>query len=330
MDIINILNSCSDVNDTNNIIDLAILKQSALKHQFKFKYENNDLSRIIFYIENKPVNPSRLLKYCNGLICEYVANTWRVVCMPLPVFEHFDNNVVLDETFAVFPLHDATVINVYYSHLLEKWCYGSKRSFDIINLTWRDIAYTDILSNLCETNNNFENHDKSKTYVFAVTDPRIHLFARASMVDLVATTSTEEMDMDALELAPSDAIAMNKNAYTNFIKTGVAHFGYIMRNGTSSYALESDLMIAIKRVLYKPSIIRTANRRDVEVLNYTNDLNYIITRAYFHNYTMALSLFPQFEPNFLKIRQELGTMIKYFLAPDVGVDAPYKILYEKE
>ena len=293
MEIVNILNSITADGEVN----LNELKQAAHRHGFKFKYTNGDLTRLIFYVEHRPLNPT-VARYCNGMVCELFEGTWHCVCMPLAVLEDRNGERVDLTDYAIMEIYDATMVNIYYSKQADQWQFGTKRSFNIIEQSWRGVEYKDILANLMPEIATF---DKDKTYVYAVTDPRIHLFAKVATFKRVAVCNLEEIEMDGLEMTVAEAMANIKNAMTLYHDNDVVCLGYIFRNGTHSYAFETNLMRKIKKILYRPTIVRKNGRVDKEVLAQTNDLDYIIVRAYFHHYR-DISLFKVLQPLFQQVR----------------------------
>lgn len=312
MEFINILNTATE----NGSLNVNMLKNIAYKRNFKFKYEDNNTNRIIFYYEKKLPSGDQVdfRRYCNGLICEYT-DEWKIVCLPMFLFEYLpDQSILNDQTHTVFPVYDATIVNIYYSLLFEKWCFGTKRAFDISNQSWRGVTYTEILKPLVSSLD-FNTLDRNITYIYAVTDPRVHLFAREESYNLIAQINYENYELSGIEMSVTDAINSIPNAIDHYKQTGEIILGYIFRSPEHSYIIESDLMLAIKKILYYPTIIRDNNgQRNMDVLKYTNDIDYITVRAYFKYYKQALELIPYFNARFLKIRQLIVQLIKYIIS----------------
>lgn len=305
-----ILDTCM----VDGLLNISKLRCEANKRRFKYKYEN--LDRIIFFIEpNTRISSSspyiKHIQYAGGLVCEYVGH-WVQVCTPVPVFERRTENTIIDDEYFVFPVYDATIINLYYSQYSNEWMYGTKRSFNIINSTWRDVKFSSILEPLTKIIENGE-LDIAKTYIYAIVDPRIHIFNKTAACYLIGSTDGVEFELGGTShLTVAEAFDRIDNAMNTFINDGVVELGYIFRNGKHSYIVETDLLLKIRDILYKPVIQRNVSR-EVNKIMVSNmvDMDYIVARAYFNHYSSSLQLFPIFEELFQQIRDHMLAIVNY-------------------
>lgn len=344
-------------------LDVNMLKNEAHKQKFKFKYENGNTERIIFYIEYKPTLLNNKM-FCNGLIFEYIdinnvdhsslcenknidvnviennvnvigsnnsenvnviennvflnQKEWTLVCLPMPVFEQRTKDTVITDEYYIYPIKDATIVNVYFSRYLNKWCFGTKRSFNIYDQSWRGVPYSEILKPI-EAELYSMDLDMTMTYVYSITDPRIHLFSKTAVCEQIAKFDVKnmliEINAECLDIPVSTAMNNVAGTYKNYLNTGDVNLGYIFRNGHHSYIVESDLLRSIKKILYAPTIERgLSGKRNKELLQYTNDIDYIIVRAYFMYFDAAQKLFPSFVPYFESIRGRMSELIMYLKA----------------
>jgi hypothetical protein len=300
-------------------VDQNFLVKFATSNKIKFKYENNNLDQILLYNEGKPKEANFVSKYSNGLILEKVEGKWRIVCYPLPAFENIYGSDLNEkiESYSVMPVYDATIVNRYWSEADQKWKFGTGKSFDISTQSWRGVSFGDMLSQF-----EFPDSDKNITYVYAVSDPRIHLCTEQAYCKLVATNNSETGDIecrDCLEIDPVEA-------YKNYRTSG---YGYIFRGESHSYILESDKFRDISKILYKTS--RHRNRQIMlRYAQHLNDMDYIICRAYFLFNMEASLYFPTFMPDFFKIRNIVGHFVNKIKSVILKETPPYDCPFNAE
>lgn len=278
-------------------VDKEFLLKLAKEEKIKFKYENDDFTRILFYNKSRPNHPTVNTQISNGLICELVDGNWEIVCYPLPAFENTKNIPTDVSNFSVFPVYEATIINVYFSRLSKKWMYGTRKSFDISTQEWRDVKYSDFINQF-----NLVHEDEKRTYIYAFSDARIHLYSNKTSCTLLATIQSdgEYECYDCLDVPAEEAIK-------NYRDSGL---GYILRDGNNSYLLESNLMKSISKILYKPSRHRD-RKLTLKYAKNLNDTNYIIVRAFMLFQKEAAELIPSFKREFGILRKIINTFTNY-------------------
>jgi hypothetical protein len=284
-------------------VDKNALVQFAKQFHVKFKYEDENFNKILFYTESKPADPSAVARFANGYICECVDGKWEAVGLPLPVMENTKTLNYLTEninSYMVFPVHEATIINCYWSNLENRWMFGTKKSFDISDQMWRGLKYSDVIKQY-----DLPLEDKNTTYIFALSDARWHLRCKKSQMILIATHDKDGNITceDALDIEPVEALRIYRNT----------NFGFIFRNAEHSFILESDEFAAVSKILYKPS--RHRNRHTmVQYAQNLSDMDYITTRAYFLHSIDTAYYFPELMQDFQRIKKIVEFFVNHICA----------------
>lgn len=295
----------------NNIVNVESLNQLSKNFKIKYKYENT-MDKLLFYTQNNSSTHTNISYYSNGIICEYFENEWHIVCFPLPNLsspKFFDKKT----EYIAYPIYEGTVVNVYFSKLKNKWCYGTKKSFDLSEKTWRGVNYSDIFQCI-----NTDTFDKKNTYVFCVTDRRLHLFTANFMQEQTTCVKLGECNPAEIECIGEIEIDINiipdlcKNALIEYLNTGEALLGFILRSVNSSIIFESSLMKKINNMIYKPRFIKGKNEREREINN-NNNMNYVIARNYINDYKYSEKMFPDFIAKFKIIKNTESALIDYLI-----------------
>lgn len=288
-----------------NQVSREFLSTFCKKNRIKYKYEKT-LDRLLFYTNANIPNRSNLTYYCNGMICEQIEGVWEIVCYPLPnlsEMKHFDRNV----DYHVYPVYESSIINLYYSKLLNKWCYGTKKSFNIFDQTWRGVEYSSVLEKIEIP------EDKDSTYVFSVSDERLHIFGRKTSHTLIGKGSKYSMEFfDDLELTVDAALDSSRNALRKFLSDGKINLGFIFRSPNSSILCETDLMKKISRMVYKPNYLKSKTEREL-LFKKNGDLDYIIAKCYVNDYGLVEKMFPQFLPKFKLLKEVESKLIEFLI-----------------
>jgi len=289
-----------------NDVDASFIKEIAVSNNVNFKYINNDLSRVLFYRNNNRETTNILNRYANGMIIENVEGVWKIVCFPLQNFT--GNKYYKVGEFVVFPIYDGTIINVYYSLQLKQWCYGTKKSFNIYNETWRGVKYSDII-NINTSELNIEN-----TYIYVITDPKIQLWAEKAETRIICISNINSIEYtDIIDISVAEAMRNKNNALKIYDETRGANkiYGYILRNENTSFIFKSSLFYILAKVLYKPLYINNSSKK--QQILYNNDMKYVIARAYLYFRYDAIKYFPMFKEQFKLMRQRYENLCKYVM-----------------
>lgn len=301
MDIVDALNK--------NTVDVEFLKKFCKEQRIKFKYQD-DLKKLLFYVEHDTPNRSDITYYANGLICENVEGEWGISCFPLPnlaSMKHFDKN----QDYTVYPIFESMIVNVYFSRIFNKWCFGTRKSFDISTQTWRGVPYSDVVSII-----DVSQLEAGHTYVFSITDGRLHLFSTSSPEDrsfrIIGKCNPEMIEcFGDVAIAPEVAAKSCKSALDDYLATKKINLGYIFRSASSSVICESSLMRKVNTMIYKPEFSRENRKEKIEN---NNDMNYVIAKCYARDYSFSQQMFPQFIPHFQKLKEAESRLIDYLVS----------------
>jgi hypothetical protein len=312
MEIIEELNKYESINH-DVLVDIAI------KFKIKFKYDKT-FDKILFYTTRRLKKNNNINMWCNGLIVEFT-NEWKIICQPLANFTNFTKNTIKDlaktgdpsaaksndetgdssnietEEFWLFPIHDAMIINVYYSK--DQWHYGTNKSFDIREQSWRGLKYSEII------NIDTLNFDKNNTYNYAFSNKKIHLF-QDDKLELIAVNGIEfacapfkicETGAELLEYIKKSKIK-NISAFDDYCKTGEINLGFVVRSPSISLIFESSLFQKIARMLYKPPYCNINDINRIKKIKQIEDINYIYAKCYNFYRNDAQKLFSVMLPIF--------------------------------
>ncbi len=315
-----------------NTVDIQFLVKFCKENRIKFKYQGS-LDKIIFYTENNVPNRSNITYYANGLICEYYDMKWHISCFPLPNlsnYKHYDKNI----EYNIFPIYEGTVVNIYYSKIFNKWCFGTKKSFDLYDQEWRGIKYSSILDKIP-----LGDLDMNYTYIYNFTDKNLHLFSanhiqfpqkeqwgdeETTIFNILGKCNTQEIEcFGDVEVKIEDVFTQSKNALDMFFKNKQINFGYILRSVNSSILIESSLLKKINMMVYKPLVFKNKNKRQEEYKKNSN-INYIIAKCYIHNYKFSEIMFPSFKEKFKLIKTTESKLIEYLIKKYSTREVPFK------
>lgn len=279
----------------NNIVDREFLRNFSKNYKVNYVYKDNNMERILLYNRFRINEPNIVSCNCNGLILERTLdNGWKIVCRPLPAFRNIS---LFSETqdMHIFPVTESTIINMYFSLIENKWCFATKKAFDISGYEWRGVKYSDIINKF----ENLKSTDKQigTTYIFSVAVPELHIFNKISKCDLIGKASETDTEcyweLDTLTF--ETMVQNNKSALSRFYKTNERHLGYIIRGTQGCYIMESSLMRKINELVYKPEFSRDPELRN-QYISYNSDMLYVIAKCYVkETYKNIMKLFPEFK-----------------------------------
>jgi hypothetical protein len=330
-------------NDNN--INNTFLLNFCKKHGIQFKYQDNNIDRIIFYVNNKIAKPDIINTNCNGMIMERTLNDgWKIVCRPMPAFQatsqitinnQFNNQ--FNNQLNLFPVYETTIINVYWSVLKNKWCFGTKKAFDISMYVWRGVDYNLILQRFFNTDGGIdvEKLERGKTYIYAFAVPELHIFTKQTFINHIGTHDGELECYGQIEhnFTLEEIKQQNASALEKFYESQVKFFGYIVRGAEGSFLLESTLLRKINYLVYKPQFHKDKELR-LQFFKYNADIFYVIARCYVSEKTKkTLLLFPEFETHLERCRQidrEFREFCEHVIKKkELPEHTVFKLIYQK-
>ena len=323
MEIVKAFNHFKNVNEKN--IDLQFIKKYCRENHIKYKYEDENFNRFLFYTKTGGVYNKSETFYANGMICEFYDDKWNISCFPFP---NVSNIKFLDKNieYMVYPLYESTIVNVYFSVLLNKWCFGTRKSFDLYNSTWRGINYSDVFKDI-----DTENLDKNTTYIYSVSNEFLHLFCHQNRTTLIGMVRKNENDfevecLDDIEISVEEAQKNAAESLKNYLiskDNSTANFGYIFRSQNSFIICESELLKKINSMFYKPPYIPDKLERKDIYQKYAN-INYIIAKCYVKDYKYSSIMVPWFVGHFKLINLAEQELINYLTKKFEKKNIPFK------
>lgn len=293
-----------------NVVNKSFLNSLAKKYLIKYKYNEGIIDTVLLYNYAKINKPNEINVDCNGTVLEHTMDGWKVVCHPLPPFR--SNKLITTNSYELFPVYEATIVNVYFSALKNRWCFGSKRCFDIAEGMWRGVSYAEVFERLRKDGLLVtDSLDKLKTYVYAFSTPNLHIFNKEYRCVLLGVGDELGYEFhDRLESSDGKTEEINRAALEMFYRTGEKHFGYILRGDNGSFILESSLISKINRMVYRPENVFDRELRR-QYFKYNADIDYVIARCYLYYHDDAVKLFPEFVEAFNKCDKIRNGLISY-------------------
>ena len=170
-----------------------------------------------------------------------------------------------------------------------------------------------IINNL---NLDYESFNKNTTYIYSVSDCKLHLFSNINEHRLLATFSETEYIIEeqeiftipqVLEIMRINCAALIKNPQ---LKNGPC-LGYILRgNNCNDLLLPSKLWLQIEKMLYKPPYIKEVEQRK-HIYELYADIDYIVAMNYVQNYKYGVHILPfaqQFKQLFILEKQLINNI----------------------
>lgn len=239
------------------------------------------------------------------------------------------NRKMIAENFkdsVVYSANDGTTITLYYWN--NKWIISSHRGYDISNYTRLSLGgkeasktYKECLDEvLSKYNFTYDNLDKNKCYTLGFRHPELQPFDGDNMsawfiqsVDLkkynrgdsnyITTSSPLLPNQTPLNINLDDIFKKSKNSYANYCEKGIINYGYIIKNNSKMYIIESSLLSKIRKTFYSTKFNKfPKNNRVFHIILY-----FFLDAKY---YNIFKKLFPQYLPLFNKIEEKINILIK--------------------
>jgi hypothetical protein len=263
----------------------------------------------------------------NGLIINYIAminGQPPIMSLPPPALS---TRVKVGQAlkrgdYTIYKINDGTIVTLYWC--ADKWCIGTAKSTDVSAHTWlSDRTFSELLYECLGAYPEFNIDNLSKSYCYTVgfrhhdihpliTDPQCAWLVQARDLTNLAVVDVDIglPQQEVVNVTYKDMQYNNITAMSNYLRTGVAHYGYILRDKTgalSDVMLSSSLLTFVNQVIYRlpkaksiaPYLCIPARR-----------LQYLMLRVSFDDTKLRLSyrIFPQYEPLLKKIGAELNNI----------------------
>jgi hypothetical protein len=282
---------------------------------------------------NKHKQPANQLQcQSNGIIIE--VGTWKVLSIPSKVLLYKYDGAIMKQLhqFTAYYALDGTCVTLYWYG--GAWCMASANGYDVRTYTrLTSITYWDaLLAALTKAGISVESLDKNISYNFGFRNSEFHPLRdlRSPTLWLISAydlTTYKELNLQlgipkqpqVKSISVKYINNLNKNALRTYLTNGTAHYGFILRNATGSYLLESNLMKSIRTMVYDQP-------KDF-VAEYSKPL-WLAMRAYLKPSTnkLYIDLFPQFTSLYKQITEFFNRLIVCVISADSEENEPLDCL----
>lgn len=234
-------------------------------------------------------------------------------------------------TSTIINANDGTTVTIYYYD--NKWIISTHRGFQVNKYHWfGEKTYEDVVNEvLAEYKMSYDSFDKNKCYTFGFNHNDFHPFMEGRSkegpnirawfirsVDLKKFNEGDTMEncmsyTEDIGLPIQQPVKFNsvdemlektKNAYDDYIETGVVNYGYIISIESKQYLIESSLMKNIRNIFYTNRFNKLESCFDKK--------KYIVLNAFLdaNKHNTFKKLFPQYLDSFTDFEKKIDTVIQ--------------------
>lgn len=291
--------------------------------------------RVCLGAEWNPLGNNTVALQCNGVILklsldEESGNTVVTIMAKPPngMLPRCPTDVIMSRKYKAYPVVDGTTVTFYYD---DGWCIGSTHGIDLSNNRWFSTkTYRDAINECFAAHKTSWNDlDVNHYYTVVFTHPEFHATATEPRMWLLASGSPiailGENNSGIAVTIPGVPDQQPIPAYTNKERNDLAHkiinctkptqimsyiardddpapFGYILREGTLNYFIESATMKYIRQQMYTMP-------KGVKNITCENRLRYVITRAWLTNDTRFIKVLPRYTEYFAELNRLLDVVM---------------------
>ncbi len=241
------------------------------------KTSNPDVAafNVLLVFHNKTEAPKTNFQYlANGSIFELYEDSWIQVCRPLPNTREFrlksgkqeDFNISMQkkkeslnkivsekDTYYVQKIFDGTVINMFYSKLMDGWVFSTRRSTNIMDIKWRGSSWAEILEQYMDYFSKFGDETET-TFVFNISDTRVHFMVNKNSMELLSKNTEGKFDYQNLIATNAGEIIDTVSVTTceRYKKYEGSAIGYVVRFGDhEDLIIKSFVYNYVQNLIYK-------------------------------------------------------------------------------
>jgi hypothetical protein len=283
---------------------------------------------------DKRHQPANSLQYAsNGIILDRLDN-WKVLSLPSKVISYkYDSSVLRKlSSYSVYYAIDGTVVTLY--NYRGTWMLASANGMDVRNhIKFSGVTFWEALMSVFGDNKlSLDTLDTAISYTLGFRHADFHPLndRRSPTLWLISASCLSTLRDLNLQLGITKQPMvkepnikyinkMNNNALKTYLANGSAHYGFILRNATGNYVIESTLMKNIRLLMYHQS--KVMNKEYSKYL-------YLSMKAYLKPSTNKLftDLFPQFMPYYTQITDFFNKLVVAIIREDDDVDSPLECL----
>ena len=265
------------------------------------------IRRVILTAHERYADHTReITKQCNGLVLEHVDGVWKILSMPSAGFVPRGSIKGLDlSKYQIYDIRDGTIVTLYWYNGVP--CLSSTNGYDVSNhCRVGDVTYMAALRDAAGIN--LDALDRNYSYTMGFRHSAYHPLADKKLPKIWLVRVTDlatglPVDVDIgiptqsptvlITANPAQAISdLNKYALDQYLRTGTAHYGFILRSvgKSSDFILKSQLLRKLETLFYD-------NPRNSSVLTPANHEKYFALRAFlrYNDRAIYTQLFPQFD-----------------------------------
>ena len=244
--------------------------------------------------------------WANGIVFRLHGNpvTLSVLSYPMKKTEMFVYNmescrkVLENKNYAVYPLLDGTIVNMYWDEFVKEWAYATSGCANIAKLSWRGHTYQSLIKEAM-SGVSYDTLDKNNTYMYNIYNNKIHYYPlmsadggvltfvpyRAVLINVIDKSGNsvghpEKLKHLDLNLERIVEIYNTTNSYVKEVLKGKSmvypdFMGVIFRSSNPdepAYACYSDLFKNIKNLIYQCPKYGVVSNYDSAI--YVSLLNY--------------------------------------------------------
>lgn len=266
---------------------------------------DGDIKRVTLTAHEKYADYSReLTKQCNGIVLECVDGAWKVLSMPSAGFAPCGRIDL--SNYDIYDIRDGTVVTLYWYN--DELCLSSANGHDVSGYCRvGEVTYLDALKEALG-NINPDTLDRTKSYTLGFRNAKYHPLVDKNIpsVWLIQITDLssglpvrDDTDIGIPRQQPRSDVTfkmikeLSTNSVNNYLRTGDAHYGFILRNKTNAndVIMKSQLLRKLEILFYD-----NPKKKD-HLLTPAGHEKYFALKAYLHYNDRALyvQLFPQFK-----------------------------------
>lgn len=331
-----IMNNDTLSNDDALTLNLSYLQSLVVNTIVHVEKSSNvdQLPRVMLCFDKHHIPTNTLQSQSNGIILTYDME-WKVVSIPSRVLSYKHHKSILKHLsqYSVYYAIDGTVVTAYYYG--DKWRLASATGYDVENYTrLTKVTYGDALNAAFNKYGlSFDVLDKNVSYTFGFKHPEFHplvdnhsptLWLIAAMnltsYDEVITNLRDIPNQPVVKLPTAKYInEKNISAQYNYLTKKNVHYGFILKNDSGNYLLESSLMKNIRTLIY---------HQPMRFTKLPNKQLYLAMRAYLKpsNHKLFIDLFPQYTAEYDVVTKFINTLIIHIISDDMGTDTSIDVL----
>jgi hypothetical protein len=272
-----------------------------------------------------------------GIIMTAEGPKYKAISVPPPppvtqyqskvLYTNFDKNLPITKA------NDGTTVTLYY--FKSKWIISTHRGFEVnAYICASKKTYQDIIDDVLKQYPSFsyDKLDTTKCYTFGFNHSDFHPFMEGKIIEqkeeaspIVKAWFIQSVDLnkfnnaDPLYMSYDEDIGIPfqetvkfqsikqlfnaaNNAYNNYVKTGTANYGYLIRAGMKNYLVESTLLKNIRHIFYSNKFNK---------LDKFDKRKYIVVNSFIDSYKHSIfkTLFPQYNAEFDMMEKKMDELV---------------------